>query len=638
MQKSSRHRVLDERLMQEIARGDEPWLILEAHPDFPGHWLVQSLASSYYFDFNDLIGAYRALAPARLEEFLDRADELSYQVAFGEEPTQILEAFKRLDDQPSIRLDSEMPGTINGLFPFQVQGFNYLKDLDAGIAMWSTGTGKTCLGAALIKYHITLGDFDLAFMIVKAHNKINTQRTLKRLAGIDSVVLDGPQKRRQEVCADLLKSPSGTVVITNYEKFRIDSHILKPLFEKRLLLLWDEMPTKLKSRKTMLYKSIRSCLYKKVDLSERRPESLRQYMLSATPIENDPEDFFNCCRLLDPSVFGTTKQFRDEYVATYSYFGYEPETWHHLDKMGLKVAHMLHQVDKESPDIVDQFPEKIETPLYIDWDKKDRVVYDMLAEEAKKSIAKREYFSDEGLISLIGVMQMLCDAPSMVSNSAALRESYESAYRAYRDDSWSNPRVPTKQGSEAARRLQKLLTRPLTNDNHTKLDTLRQLLLEDHPHEKVVIFSSFNDALLPILEKYLLKWQIPYVRYNGTPKQKQEAQDYFKNEDFVRVFLSSDQGSDSINLEEASVVINYDLPSKWSTKTQRVNRIDRITSKHKTVWFYDLLMVNSVEDRMRKIIERKKGYHDQVFKGVSAQAESQRMSREDLIYILTGEV
>jgi SNF2 family DNA or RNA helicase len=571
-----------------------------------------------------MIGNHRLLSPNKLQDFTKRAEELDYIVIFAEEPTEILKSYERLNEKPQVEILSSLPGTTKGFLPYQLQGYNFLKDQKAGVAMWSTGTGKTVLAASLLKYHADLGDFDVAWVVVKAHNKVNTQRTLKRLADIDSLVLDGPQKRRHEALAGLLEDPaSPNVVITNYEKFRIDQAHLLPLFQKRVLIIWDEMPTKLKSRKTQLYKSIRKCLYTKVDLSAERPADLRQYMLSATPIENGPEDWYNCVRLLDPSVYGKINDFRDEYVQSYNPFSYEPQVWQNLDKMGLKAAHITHQVDKDSPEISAQFPQVIEEPYYIDWDKGDRAIYNLLAEEAKKKVIDRDYFDTQGVFGFLQVMQMLCNAPSMVSNSASLREA------------WDLGIISQKAGSEVALELQRILTRKLNDDAHTKLQTLKELLLETHPNEKVVIFSSYSATLLPILEKHLNDWLVPYVTYEGTAKEKQKAQDYFTNENFVRVFLSSDKGSDSISLEQASVVIHYDLPWKWSTYIQRQNRIHRVTSEHDKVRYYTLMMADSVEERKLKILKKKQKFHNEVFKGaISDQSESAQMTSEDLLYIL----
>jgi SNF2 family DNA or RNA helicase len=609
--------VLDTPLMKRIAAHEAAeWLILDEHPDYPGQWIVESLEQGFLIDFIDLIGPYRAVGPVMLQRFLARAEEKGYKVCFTEQPLSILDANKALNDPPSIRLHSQLENTQDGFLPYQLQGYNYLKDLEAGVAMWSTGTGKTVLASALLKYHLQKGDFDFAWFVVKSHNKVNTQRALVGLTDIDSVVLDGPQKRRQETIAGLMEDPTvPKVIITNYEKFRIDLVHLLPLFERRVLLIWDEMPSKLKNRKTALYKAVRKLLYRKVNLSDPRPVSLRQYMLSATPIENDPDDFFNCVRLLDPAIYGGINDFHDEFVASYSF--YQPESWRDLDRMGLKAAHITHQVDKTSPDIAEQFPKVIETPLYIDWHPDDREVYDQLLVEARKMET----------LPAITVMQMLCDAPSMVSNSASLRRAYKDAVN-YSED------LPGTTGSEAAFALQEGFTRSLTDDTHSKLQTLRQLITEDHKNEKIIVFSAFNDALLPILERKFLEWNVSHVRYDGTSDQKQAAQELFQYEDWVQVFLSSDQGADSLSLEQASVVIHYDLPWKWATYTQRQNRAHRITSEYSSVRFYSLLMVDSVEDRKREVLQRKQGYHQAVFEGVTERNEASRLSREDLLYIL----
>lgn len=142
---------------------------------------------------------------------------------------------------------------------------------------------------------------------------------------------------------------------------------------------------------------------------------------------------------------------------------------------------------------------------------------------------------------------------------------------------------------------------------------------------------------MPVLKERFDEWGVTYVEYDGTDQQKQEAQDTFMSDPDIRVFLSSDQGSDSLDLYEASVVINYDLPWNWSRLQQRNNRVHRIVSEHHTVYYYDLVMADSVEDRKRQLIERKKGFHDEVFRGAIAdRSASARMTKDDLLYALRG--
>lgn len=620
----------------------EQTLVLEEHAQFHGQWLVQCVDRGFYYDFHDIIGPYQVVSPLNLPKLFERAGEAGYEILFGEDPTGILDTFARLSEVPEVSIVSSMPGTVNGFLPYQVQGFNFLKGLDYGVVQWSTGTGKTVGACGLVKFHAEHDPFDLCWFVVKSHNKINTARSLERLVGIDAVVLDGEKKRREALYAHLADVDDPTVVVTNYEKFRVDHEAIRPLFDGRsILCIWDEMPTKLKTRSTKVYKSVCECLYRTaapvVSWDKKRPKKLRQYMLSATPIENDPEDWFNTIRLLDGGqTYGTVKDFRDAHVAKYSFFDpSKPEVWKDLDKIGLKAAHFVHQVDKQDPDIAKQFPAWIGQgePYVVDWDPADRKLYDRLLKKSDDFVSE---LGEDGILSLIHLMEMLCCAPSMVTDSAVLREVYESAMEEWAQDT-SMP-VPSLEGSAAALKLVEAIgIDKFTDERHTKIDTLRQILTEDHPDEKVVIFSSFNKALLPILERHLTEWGVSYVRYSGTMAQRQKAQDAFCNDPSVRVFLSSDAGSDSINLEQASVVVHYNLPWKWATMIQRENRIHRVTSTFDTVRVYTLVMADSVEDRKLGIIQRKQSYHEAVFKGViSEQSQSARMSKDDLLYMLKG--
>jgi SNF2 family DNA or RNA helicase len=277
------------------------------------------------------------------------------------------------------------------------------------------------------------------------------------------------------------------------------------------------------------------------------------------------------------------------------------------------------------------FPKIIEEPYYIDWDPKDRKIYDRL----RKKIDV-EGLNDMNILGIIGVMQMLCDAPSMVQVSADNREAFEEFLEALDLDDDPDLKEPIRRGSEAALALLTAMPGEFKDDRHTKLDTTRMLLTEEHPNEKSLIFTTYGDMFLPIMSEKLTEWGISHVVYRGATSQKQNAQDTFKRDSSIQVFLSSDAGSDSIDLEEASVVINYNLPWKWSTLVQRQNRPHRVTSKHDTLRIYTLMMANSIEDRKLQIIMNKLGFHNAVFKGAIAEdAMSSRMTYDDYLWMIS---
>lgn len=656
-----KYRLLDQELEALIADSQHEqrrWLILEEDSDYPGHWVVQSFFNDFRFDLEAVMGPHYLISPATLEPFLEAAEAGGYSVAFGEEPYTVLDAFAALSETPEVALNSDFEDTTNGFLNFQVQGFNKLKNLDGAVAQWSTGTGKTVLAAGLTKYHEMMDNFDVCFFVVKAHNKINTARSLIELAGTESVILDGTQKHREAVYLELLdrfERGEKTVVITNYEKFRDDfvtwtetdagnetpevAQWIEPIFEARLFIVWDEMPTKLKNRNSKLYKAVVRCLYRTaapaVNWNKRRAKVLHQIMLSATPIENSPEDWFNCFRILDGGqVYGTVTQFYDEFVSYFNHFNpTKPQGWQRLDEMILRATPFIHQVDKKHPSIASQFPATLppET-VAIDFDIKTRAAYDKLAIELVKEIEEDDEEGPVNILAAITILQMLCDAPEMVNNAATLREEWELLVEDMDEDERPDP-----EGSQAALRLIEALGTKLTNKGHPKLEQLREDLTVNFPDEKIIVFSRWNRAFLPMVSKLLDQWGVSHVVYRGTTAQKQAAQDAFKSDPSIRVFLSSDAGSDSINLQEASGTIHYNLPMKYSTVVQRDNRNNRITSKHARVWSRIYEMPDSVETRTAKIIEKKKQFHDATFGGVVAdQAISATMTKNDLLYILTG--
>lgn len=647
------YHLVDEELIEKCERSAgerERHLFLEPSSEFIGFWQVNSLNPNYFFDLRDIIGPYKVVAPADLQALLDACKTSGYEVAFFEDPIGILNAYEALNEPPPFALNSNFEDTIGGFLPFQLQGFNLLKDLCGGIARWSTGTGKSVLASALIKYRLHQRDTDFITFVAKAHNKTNVQRALQRFADIESVVVEGTKKRRESCYAEIVAGGLPPVVILNYEKFRDDHELLLPLFDQtRVSVIWDEMPTKLRSRDSALYKGVCTSLY--VTKKERkgttrlasaltRPQTLQQVMLSATPIENEPSDFFNCTRIIDPKIFGTVEEFENEYVAYYNFFDkHKPEKWHRLDKMGMKATYVMHQADKSDPDIAKYFPEQLPIPTYIDWDPRQRKIYDLLTKQAI------EHGLDEiNPLAAITVLQMICDAPTLLLDSAAIYAAWEDTVGDWMEDGMEGD-APEKKGSLAALELINHLSEAPTNEGHTKLLKLQEILTEKHPTEKICIFSSLKTGVvtpgqngLGVLDQALTDWGISHVVYHGTPKQKQKAEDTFMQDPDMRVFLSSDMGSDSLDLYAGSVTVDYNLPLKWSTKIQRWNRVHRAGSKHQITTHYSLMMADSIDERKEEIIEKKKGYHEGVFGGgAAAPSISARMSRADLIYVLTGE-
>jgi len=72
----------------------------------------------------------------------------------------------------------------------------------------------------------------------------------------------------------------------------------------------------------------------------------------------------------------------------------------------------------------------------------------------------------------------------------------------------------------------------------------------------------------------------------------------------AQFLVSTDAGGEGINLQFCHVTINYDLPWNPMRLEQRIGRVDRIGQEH-DVLVFNMLVEDTVEDRVRKVLERK---------------------------------
>jgi superfamily II DNA/RNA helicase len=176
-----------------------------------------------------------------------------------------------------------------------------------------------------------------------------------------------------------------------------------------------------------------------------------------------------------------------------------------------------------------------------------------------------------------------------------------------------------------------------TNEGHTKIEKMREIICDKHPDEKIVIHSTWARYIFPIWGYYMDQWKIPYSIYAGSSKQKTEILSKFRTDKNIRVLLSGDAGSDSVDIPEARVGINYNIPWKYTTLTQREGRRDRVTSSFDTIYTYSLIMPDSVDERKAKVCSEKYEYLDALFNGkVLDESISASISKDDLIYMLFG--
>ena len=113
---------------------------------------------------------------------------------------------------------------------------------------------------------------------------------------------------------------------------------------------------------------------------------------------------------------------------------------------------------------------------------------------------------------------------------------------------------------------------------------------------KIVLFSFFKDTL-HYLQERLEEDGISSIVLHGDV-EKDDALTAFKNPAGPAILLSSEVAAEGVDLQFASVLINYDLPWNPAKVEQRIGRIDRIGQKEDKILIWNFVYGETVDDRV----------------------------------------
>lgn len=151
-----------------------------------------------------------------------------------------------------------------------------------------------------------------------------------------------------------------------------------------------------------------------------------------------------------------------------------------------------------------------------------------------------------------------------------------------------------------------------------KLQALVALLAKQHPTDKVLVFSQFADTVdylaarlkahgFKDLEGVTGDTDDPTaVAYRFSPVSNEKRKQVPPGNE-LRVVLATDVLSEGQNLQDCSIIVNYDLPWAIIRLIQRAGRVDRIGQKSDTIICYSFLPAEGVERiiRLRSRVKRR---------------------------------
>ena len=139
-----------------------------------------------------------------------------------------------------------------------------------------------------------------------------------------------------------------------------------------------------------------------------------------------------------------------------------------------------------------------------------------------------------------------------------------------------------------------------------KLNALNQLLSVTHKNEKVLVFTQFADTAGYLSEQLKERGMQKMESVTGanenptalahrfSPVSNNKPQINNTNQD-LRVLISTDVLSEGQNLQDAHIILNYDLPWAIIRLIQRAGRVDRIGQKALQILCYSFLPEDGIE-------------------------------------------
>lgn len=153
------------------------------------------------------------------------------------------------------------------------------------------------------------------------------------------------------------------------------------------------------------------------------------------------------------------------------------------------------------------------------------------------------------------------------------------------------------------------------------------------PEDKLIVFSQYVETLQWISSR--LDTQVPHEVFHGglSEDAKEAVIKRFKQETGPRVLLMSLRaGGLGLNLQEASSVLLFDRWWNPAVEEQAIHRAHRF-GREKVLHAFRFLVVDSVEERIAEVLERKQTLFEQYVESAE-NATIPAFTREELMRIL----
>lgn len=427
------------------------------------------------------------------------------------------------------------------LYPYQREGALFTARAGRSLIADDMGLGKTIQAIAACEILAKMAGIERVLIVCPTSLKYQWKQEIEKFCDRPAAVVEGTLTRR----ADLYCEASFYKII-NYDVVHRDLDAICAWSPEVVIL--DEAQ-RIKNWKTRRAQSI------------KRLDSRYAIVLTGTPLENRLEELHSIVEFVDRFRLGPMFRF----LAEHQHVDENGRTigYKNLDGIGRTLAPVLIRRTKKQ--VLQQLPERLDKNYFVPMTKQQMEHH----EENRLIVAKiAAKWRRLGFLSEADQRRLMIALQNM-------RMSCNSTY---------------------------LLDRK--TDYGCKADELISVLREsfERPADKAVVFSQWlgtHELLVSRLESAGMGYALFHGRIDSKDRRDRIAR--FKEDPKCRVFLSTDAGGVGLNLQNASTVVNMDLPWNPAVLDQRIGRVHRL-GQHRPVRVVNFVSQGTIEHSMLSVL------------------------------------